>query len=339
MPRPYRCAEPGIYHFSTTRCIEERFYLRPDPQLNAAFGYWLARSLEQHPGITLHGAVAMSNHLHLETYDKTGSLSDFYCYFLGNLAKAVNRLRGRSGPLFGRRFDDGGRILDAEAAVERLAYLINNPVKAGLVARHRDWPGVLLYATDQPTRHHYMLFDEEGFLEATRHAAPGAWVDPEPFHRRASLTVHPLPFTLAPQGTTLIGNLELMAIDEDARKLINDSPRAATVTPTSPSASHDALNRVQNFENAAKAARETAGSRVMGADRVCEQDPADRPRHPNRSPRALCAASDKHLWKAFRRVVTAFARWYREAANSFWAGNPSVAYPPFSLHPGGARTA
>jgi REP element-mobilizing transposase RayT len=337
MSRPLRCREPGVYHFSTTRCLESRFFLRPDPALNALFGYWLARSLRAFPAITLHGAVAMSNHIHLLTRDDGGVLSSFAAYFFGNLSKAVNKLRRRSGPLFHRRFDDGGRILDARAAVERLAYLVLNPVKAGLVARHTRWPGVLLCARASARTHHFVWSDKDA-LEAARRASRGERVDPEPFNRRESLTVYPLPFA-ASEGVTLIGKHALFDIDEAAKCVANAFPAAEAATGARPGATEAALRLVRAFERREGERRRVEGRSVVGSARVVAQDPGTRPEQSTSSPRPVCHAGDIRLWLAFRRAMTAFAGAYRRASKLFRRRDADADFPAFSMLPGGAPAA
>ena len=87
----------------------------------------------------------MSNHVHLLLSDARSQLSSFMEYFLGQLAKATNGLRKRSSPVFERRFS-AEPVLDEAALKDRLLYLILNPVKAGLVEHHEQWPGICLYA-------------------------------------------------------------------------------------------------------------------------------------------------------------------------------------------------
>lgn len=336
MGRPLRCREPGVYHFSTTRCVESRLFLRPDSALNAVLGYWLARSLREFPAVTLHGFVAMSNHIHLLTRDDDGVLSSFMAYFLGNLAKAVNRLRRRSGPLFHRRFDDGGRILDAHAAVQRLAYLIANPVTAGLVTRHTQWPGVILYGAAEAKVSHYVWFDTVAWTEARRAAPRGARVDPEPFHRRESLTVHPLPFTAPAEGVGLIGGHRLFALDEAASRLVSACAHAAPLDVDRPGASLSALDLVKRLEDEERDRRRASRTSVLGPQRVAAQDPTKRPSETQRSQRPACDACDERLWLAFKKAMTAFAAWYREAAANLRRLERVGPFPPFSLLPGGA---
>jgi hypothetical protein len=116
----------------------------------------------------------MSNHLHLALLDGRGELSSWASYFLGNLARAVNRIRGRRGPFFERRYS-AEPILDVEALHDRVVYVATNPVKAGLCKRVSEWPGVALVARDRrPVQTTISWFDR---------------------HLRCSgaLTVHPVP--------------------------------------------------------------------------------------------------------------------------------------------------
>jgi REP element-mobilizing transposase RayT len=338
MSRPLRCREPGVYHFSTMRCLESRFFLRPDPALNALFGYWLARSLRAFPEITLHGAVAMPDHIHLLTRDDGGVLSSFASYFFGNLSKAVNKLRRRSGPLFQRRFDDGGRVLDAQAAVQRLVCLVLNPVKVGLVARHSRWPGVLLWANSAAQTRHFVWSDNDA-LQAARRASPGGRIDPELFNRRESLTVYPLPFSVSPERVTLIGNHELLAIDGAAKCVVDAFPAAEPASGALLGATQAALHLVRELERREGERRRVEGLSFMGGARVVAQDPETRPDPSATSPRALCHATDVGLWLAFRRAMTAFTSAYRRAAKLFRRRDPKAEFPAFSMLPGGAPAA
>ena len=145
MGRPIRRQAPGQYYLVTTRCHQARFFLRPDAELNAVVLEWLARTQERFPSVTLHAVCVMSNHLHLLVCDESAELADWAGYFLGNLARAVNRIRDRTGTFFERRYS-AEPVLDVEALHDRLVYVVTNPVKAGLCRRARDWPGVVLFA-------------------------------------------------------------------------------------------------------------------------------------------------------------------------------------------------
>jgi REP element-mobilizing transposase RayT len=217
MGRPLRCQEAGNFYFVSSRCLEARFLLRPDPEVRTLSGLWLARALARWPALTLHGAIVMSNHLHLLLRDGEGELAAFAGYYLGNLARAVNRFRGREGPVFHARYD-AVRVLDPRAAVDYLEYLITNPVRAGLVDRHEQWPGLLLYAGNTPKREEFVWREQllgrrdevANRGQDRRHKARGD------FEQRASLDVFPLPFALNGDTPTLLGGRSLLALDPAA---------------------------------------------------------------------------------------------------------------------------
>jgi len=98
--------------------------------------------------------VAMSNHLHLVLRTSKKNLAAFMGYFKARIAESVNYVTGKRGPLFARRYD-AQPILNDDAAAGRVAYTIDNPRAANLVAHHDDWPGLLLCFgladTDAPT--------------------------------------------------------------------------------------------------------------------------------------------------------------------------------------------
>jgi len=123
------------------------------------FGYWLGRALERYTGIELFGAIQMSNHFHFVVKDTSSELASFMRYFEGNLAKATNQLRKRTGPVFHRRYS-AEPILDDAAFDDRLLYTVMNPVRAGLVRTHERWPGVVLWAKSEPSNHLFKWFDE-----------------------------------------------------------------------------------------------------------------------------------------------------------------------------------
>jgi REP element-mobilizing transposase RayT len=316
--------------------------LRPDPALNAQNGHWLGRALERSPGITLYAVLAMSNHLHMVLRDERGELPKFMCYYLGNLARSINVLRGRSGPVFHRRYD-AARILDPRTAVRYLAYLITNPVRAGLVARHEEWPGVLHFARDLAQKIEYPHLKKAAYRKALRVAEETGRSRPSrtDFEKVASVTVHPLPFEIGESSPSLLGGRALFSLDKGAQAIMNAVPDTPIPSDSTRrrrafvSASEAAYNEARATERALLA----AGRPVLGARRVVAQSPHRAPRRSRISPRArvLCDAGCPALWHAFRRAWRAFNAWYRSAANAFRAGNRLAQYPPHSIRPGGIR--
>jgi len=100
----------------------------------------------------LHAFCVMSNHVHL-LIDQQGipdphprrdgknytALSRAMRLLKGKSAALCNRVLGRSGPFWQHESYDHV-VRDAREYERILAYIVNNPVKAGLVEDWQDWP-------------------------------------------------------------------------------------------------------------------------------------------------------------------------------------------------------
>lgn len=139
MTQPRRVL-PNRTYLITRRCSERRFFLRPDPQVTWIFEYLLAHACERH-GIELHGFVCMSNHYHLVVTDHEARLPEFQQYLNSLLARAVNCARGRWEAFWTRDSYNAVELLDDTVVLEKLAYTLLNPVRAGLVGRASQWGG------------------------------------------------------------------------------------------------------------------------------------------------------------------------------------------------------
>jgi hypothetical protein len=60
---------------------------------------------------------------------------------ISELARRLNKLYGREGTLYAGRFK-AEPVLDDEAMIEKMRYILCNPVAAGLVRTPGEWPGV-----------------------------------------------------------------------------------------------------------------------------------------------------------------------------------------------------
>jgi REP element-mobilizing transposase RayT len=154
-------------------------------------GYCLAKAQEKSPDLDLLAICQMSNHEHIEALDKAGCLSSFMRDYVGSLATQLNQLDQIQGTVFERRFTSIP-IVDEDALVDRVAYAINNPVKASLVTTHREWPGICLYATTEPQEHTFTVFRARDYAAAVE--AAGADDDkPEPniddYYKSATLKI------------------------------------------------------------------------------------------------------------------------------------------------------
>jgi len=93
----------------------------------------------------LLASVVMSNHVHLllQPREKTPGtwydLSDFLKRIKGISARKINKMLGTGGKVWQAESFD--RIIrDDDELIEKWNYIINNPVKAGLVSKPDEYP-------------------------------------------------------------------------------------------------------------------------------------------------------------------------------------------------------
>jgi hypothetical protein len=304
MGRPLRRHAPQTFYLVTIRCFRAQFLCRPDAHLNQAVLEWLARAQQRFPGVRLFAVCVMSNHLHLLVLDRHGELAPWTSYFFGNLAKAINRIRGRSGPVFERRHS-AEPILDQAALLDRLLYILNNPAKANLCAHGDDWPGIRLWArSGEPERLEVSWIHRGAYARARRRSERRGERRPssKDFRVRAPLILD----SLAPE-------------DEDAAQH-----------------AHDIHAQMAERERALAKERARAGRPAMTRAQVLAQSWQSAPRHPKRSPRPLCHSSDRSLRRAFREAWEEFVGAYH-AASALWSqgARSGVAFPLWCYPPGG----
>lgn len=132
---------PGATYLVTRRCDQGRCYLRPDKLTTMILGYLIARTAAR-TSVKVHAYCAMSNHLHLVVSDPLATLPGFLQDVDSLAARALNARYGRSG-YFWEEGTFNSLLLDSpEDVLDRCAYVLANPVTAGLVRRARQWPGL-----------------------------------------------------------------------------------------------------------------------------------------------------------------------------------------------------
>ncbi len=132
---------PGTTYLVTRRCSERRFFLRPSKSTNAIFGYVLAVAAARY-GVLVHAYCVLSNHFHLVVTDPDARLPEFHRYLDGLVARATNASLGRWESFWDPDSYSAVRLETAGAVVEKIVYVLANPVAAGLVRRGREWPGL-----------------------------------------------------------------------------------------------------------------------------------------------------------------------------------------------------
>ena len=132
---------PGARYKITRRCLERRFFLRPDAETTAVFGYWLVICLQRY-GILLHAVIVMSNHYHLDVTDPHGLIIELERDFNAVLARVLNAKYGRFDKFWSADAPCDVALVNDDDVLDRIAYTLVNPVTAGLVRSGRLWTGL-----------------------------------------------------------------------------------------------------------------------------------------------------------------------------------------------------
>jgi REP element-mobilizing transposase RayT len=139
---PPRRVLPGTTSLVTRRCSERRSFLRPSRRTNDLFLYVLAVAARRF-GVLVHAFCVMSNHYHLVVTDQKGRLPAFMQYLDSLIARAMNASLGRFEGFWSSDASYSAvEPLDAGDVVAKIAYVLANPVAAGLVRSGAEWPGL-----------------------------------------------------------------------------------------------------------------------------------------------------------------------------------------------------
>ena len=132
---------PGTAYLVTRRCSERRFFLRPSKLVNEVFLYLLAVAAERFD-IRLHAFCVLSNHVHLVLTDPNARLPAFNQFLDGLVARAINAALGRWESFWAPDSYSAVKLLSPGDVVAKAAYVLANPVDAGLVGSGGAWPGL-----------------------------------------------------------------------------------------------------------------------------------------------------------------------------------------------------
>jgi putative transposase len=136
-----RLVVPGDTLMITRRTLRRHHLFRPDSAIRQLYLYTLALCARQF-GILVHAVTLMSTHEHLIVTDPQGRYPDFLRRLHRLVSLGTKVLRKWEGPTWDHEPSSVVRLLTAQAVIEKLAYVMANPVQAGLVRHARDWPGI-----------------------------------------------------------------------------------------------------------------------------------------------------------------------------------------------------
>lgn len=277
---------PGATYMITRRVLRRHLLLRPDAAITQLLVYALAVSAGRF-GIEVHAFCAMSTHLHLVVTDVNGVLPRFLQFFHRIVALGTKVLRAWEGPVWDHGATSVVRLLTRAAVVEKIAYVLANPVAAGLVRHAREWPGAKVDVIELGC----------GVLRAAR---PVAYLDPEnPQWPEEAM----LPLALPP------------AIEQDS---VDDFRHSVAASLREHEAqAHAALQQQgRRFLGAERVSKISPYERVTSFEALGERDPTFAVGREQGDARRVAGAA-----------VRAFRASYRAALERWRAGVRSVVFP------------
>jgi hypothetical protein len=224
------------------------------------------------------------------------AMSKFMQQLQSNIAIKVGRLVDWRGRFFARRYS-AEPIVDEEAQVERLIYILSHGVKEGLVSEVRKWPGLssvrALLNGGASTVQRWRNWTRRWKMETEESIKVGRFAEECPSELE-SLKLTPLP----------------------AWRGLSAAKRAAMVSQLIAQIDADAPNKIG-----------------MSAAQIVAQDPHHRPQRTKHSPRPQVHASTMPLWleavQRYRVILAAF----RVASRQWLSGHFDAVFPAHCFRP------
>ena len=294
MPRNVRMLQPAVIYFVTARCLQRRFLLRPSSETNEVLGGVLARALRLHD-VELFVFHFMSNHVHLVVRAPRGNLPRFMQYLMTNISKKIGPLVGWSGAFWQRRYS-AEPILDDEALLGRVRYVLAHGVKEGLVRTCLAWPGLSslpLLLDGQPRTFRWFNWTRRASGNARRERRPRLdprWAEAEELR----LTNLPHPALKRPDPLRRFLRRAVLRIEEVASRRYRS---------------------------------------VLGRTGILRQRPHAKAAPAQRKPRPLCHASIPGMLEAFLEQYRLFAEAFRTASARWRNGDHTAAFPEWAIKP------
>lgn len=291
----------------TTRTLQGRFLLKPSLEFNQIAAGVLARALKRADDVKFHGAVAMSNHIHVLLHvPDAEKMAKFMEYFNGQLGRLVADLRNWPDKVWSSRFRAIVISDEAEAHEARLRYLLAHGAKEDLVPTPRDWPGIHLaknIVDGEPLRGHWI---QSGKLRAAHRAAMHKGEDPNKINPMDFALLYEIPIEPLP-GWADRPPEEYCAWVADLLKQIEQ----------------ETLER-----------RRRDQPRILGRRQILKADPHHRPKEVKNSPAPAFHAATSKALKALRAAYAWFVEAYRAAADELKNGNRDAVFPKGCFPPG-----
>lgn len=303
MGRRRRHFEPEAIYFVTNRCAGGRFLLTPTPEVNGIIRGALAKYARKWD-VELFGWLFMSNHFHLMPRSQSLQIPQFMRDFQKKVSSEVKKVTGWDLSVFPKRYHCE-KICDEGAVRQKMRYMLLNPVRAGLVRKAEDWPGVSswgCHASGEPMKGRNL--ERELWREMKRQSEDG-----QVARSKAKVTYWLQPAKLP--WAEEVGDAEA------GRQVV------------------EAVEEVQDeWGKAAVDEARLSGEEVLGAEGVRKQDPMRQPANFEPRPEPLCHAADPAAREAYRsryrmvmeRYDVAIEQWQEDERVE--VGFPGGTWPP-----------
>jgi|SRR5918996_3673892 REP element-mobilizing transposase RayT len=136
MPRPLRSFAPGGRYHLTARANDGILFV--DDEDRRMFIRLLTRVAARFM-LDVDAWCLMDNHYHLVVHARTGDVSGAMGYLNREYSRRFNERHGRRGHLFEARFR-ATTLVDEDHLTNAVAYVLENPIRAGLAASSDAWP-------------------------------------------------------------------------------------------------------------------------------------------------------------------------------------------------------
>ncbi|WP_437573463.1 transposase [Sorangium sp. So ce887] len=276
----------GATYMITRRVLRRHLLFRPDAAITQLLIYALVVAARRY-GLQVHALCAMSTHLHLIVTDVTGVLPRFLQFFHRIVALGTKVLRTWEGPVWDHEAPSVVRLLTRAAMVEKIAYVLANPVAAGLVRHAREWPGAKVDVGELG----------RGVLRAAR---PSVYLDPENPLWPDEVT---LPLSLPP------------AIEQDSAEGFLQEV-AAELERQEAQAHAEMQQHGRCFLGAEQASKISPYERATSFEALRE-----------RNPTFAVGREQGDAWRIAGAAVRAFRASYRAALEQWHTGVRSVVFP------------
>jgi hypothetical protein len=251
------------------------------------------RAQELYPGIKPHAFFVLSTHITLlATVSDALELARFMAHVARNISDELGRLHDWPGALWERPYT-AIPCVDEQSQIRRMAYVMAQGVKDGLVRHVGDWPGV--HSTEA------LLSDMK---------QKGVWVDRTMAYRKRS------------KGQKVSSR----EVEQEKELRYEPLPVWSDLSP-------DAYRKkVRSLIRKAEKRSRELHPRVLGRRRILGQDPHARSNSLVRSPKPACHAVTSAARQRFLAAKRAFMDAYRQVFLGEWwkKSLPDLGVPCFA---------